>query len=183
MAAADFTTVEVWTRSGLVTFYVFVVMCLRTRRVEIAGITAHPDSDWMTQIGRNLTDCVDGFLRDSSYLIIDRDTKHLPLRQILETTNTEAVRLPPRSPNLNAHIERYFRSLKSECLDRTIFFGEESLGRALRQFNEYYHRERNHQGLNNWTIEPGDEVGKAGGRIQSRPRLGGMLRYYYREAA
>jgi transposase InsO family protein len=183
IASADFTTVEVWTRTGLVTFYVFAVMRLKTRRVEIAGITTHPDSAWMTQTGRNLTDCVDGFLRNSRYLIIDRDTKHLPLRQVVEATDTETVRLPPKSPNLNAYIERYFRSLKSECLNRMIFFGEESLRRALRQFDEHYHRERNHQGINNRIIEPGDEVGKAGGRIQARPRLGGMLRYYYREAA
>jgi transposase InsO family protein len=183
MAEADFTTVEVWTRTGLVTFYVFAVMRLKTRRVEIAGTTAHPDSAWITQIGRNLTDCVDRFLRDSSYLIIDRDTKYLPLRQISETTLTEAVRLPLKCPNLNAHTERYFRSLKSECLGRMIFFSEESLRRALRQFNEYYHRERNHQGLNNRIIEPGDEVGRSQGRIQARPRLDGMPRYYYREAA
>jgi len=173
----------VWTRTGLVTFYIFAVMRLKTRQVEVAGFTAHPDSAWMTQIGRNLTDCIDGILRDSRHLIIDRDTKHLPLRQLLQATPTEAVRLPPKSPNLNAHIERYFRSLKSECLSRMIFFGEESLRHTLRQFDEHYHRERNHQGLNNRIIEPGDEVGRSQGRIQARPRLGGMLRYYYREAA
>jgi transposase InsO family protein len=183
MAAADFTTVEVWTRTGLVTFYVFAVMRLKTRRVEVAGFTAQPNSAWMTQVGRNLTDCVDGFLRETSYLIIDRDTKHLPLRHVLEATKTKAVLLPPKSPNLNAHIERYFRSLKSECLSQMIFFGEESLRLALKEFNTHYHQERNHQGLDNRIIEPGDEVGTTKDRVQCRQRLGGMLRYYYREAA
>jgi len=81
----------------------------------------------MKQVGRNLVDCSDGFLRDSSYLIIDRDTKHLPLCEILDATDTEVVTLPPKSPNLNSHLERFMRSLKSECLNRMILFGETSL--------------------------------------------------------
>ena len=120
---------------------------------------------------------------DSSYLIIDRDTKHLPLCEILESTDTDVVTLPPKSPNLNSHLERFMRSLKSECLDRMILFGETSLRRALKQFSEHYHHERNHQGLDNRIIEPGDEVGRANGEIQDRERLGGILRYYYRKAA
>ncbi len=183
IAAADFTTVEVWTREGLVTFYIFVVMRLESRRIEIAGMTPHPNSAWMKQVGRNLTDCNDGFLGDSSYLIIDRDTKHLPLCEILESTDTDVVTLPPKSPNLNSHLERFIRSLKSECLDRTILFGETSLRRALKQFSEHYHHERNHQGLDNRIIDAGDEVGRENGEIQDRERLGGMLRYYYRKAA
>ena len=183
IAAADFITVEVWTRTGLVTFYVFVVMHLKRRRVEIAGFTPHPNSDWMSQIGRNLTDCVDGFLRASSHLIMDRDTKHLALREILKSTDTKGVVLPAKSPNLNAHVERFVRSLKSECLDRMIFFGEESLRRALKQFSEHYHHERNHQGLGNELIEPEEEIGRSAGEIRCRERMGGLLRYYYREAA
>jgi putative transposase len=103
MGAADFTSVEVWTRGGLVTFYVLVVMKLSTRRVEIAGVTTNPDAAWVRQIGKNLTDYEDGFLLDTRYLLLDRDTKFLPLRDVLESTDTEVVLLPPRSPNLNAH--------------------------------------------------------------------------------
>lgn len=80
-------------------------------------------------------------------MIIDRDTKHLPLCEILQFTDTDVVHLPPKSPNLKAHIERFFRSLKAECLNRMIFFGEGSLRRALRELCEHFHRERNHQGL------------------------------------
>jgi hypothetical protein len=72
--ATDFTTVEVWTRNGLVTFYVLAVMHLKTRRVHIAGITPSPNATWMTQVCRNLTDCEDGFLKDARHLIADRDT-------------------------------------------------------------------------------------------------------------
>jgi transposase InsO family protein len=91
--------------------------------------------------------------------------------------------LPPKSPNLNAHIERFMPSLKSECLDRMIFFGEKSLRNATVQFLEHYHRERNHQGLDNKLIDPGSDVGQTKGEVECRERLGGLLNYYYRRAA
>ncbi len=75
------------------------------------------------------------------------------------------------------------RSMKSECLDRMIFFGRRSLERALREFVVHYHGERNHQGLGNRIIEPGEEVGRTTEGVTCRERLGGMLRYYYRKAA
>ena len=158
-------------------------MHLKTRRIEIAGATPHPNSEWIRQVGRNLTDCADGFFRLSTHVILDRDTKHLPLRQILKSSDIELVVLPPKSPNLNAHLERFMRSLKSECLDRVIFFGEPSLRRALRGFGEPFHQERNPQGLGNRIIEAGPEVGRTQGEIQCRERLGGLLRYNYRNAA
>ncbi|MFT5109643.1 MAG: putative transposase, partial [Pseudoalteromonas tetraodonis] len=124
IAAIDFTTVEVWTRSGLTTLYILVAMRLNTRRVEIAGVTESPDGDWVRQVARNLTAC-GGFLDGASHLLVDRDTKFLPLRTYLKgMTDMDIVLLPPRSPNLNAHLERYMRSLKSECLGRMIFFGQ-----------------------------------------------------------
>ncbi len=183
ISAADFTTVEVWTRSGLVTFYILVVMHLKTRCIEFAGATPHPNSEWMQQVGRNLTDCVDGLLRVSTHVILDRDRKHVPLCEILKSSNMEAVVLPPKSPNLNAYLERFLRSLKSECLDRVIFFGDASLRRALREFGEHFHHERNHQGLGNRIIDAGTEGGRTQGKVQCRERLGGLLRYYYRNAA
>ncbi len=99
------------------------------------------------------------------------------------TLRVKALRLPPRSPNLNANLERHFRSLKDECLSRMIFFGEKSLRRAVTNFLEHFHAERNHQGLGNQIIEPSNEVGTVAGKIECRERLGGMLRYYYRDAA
>jgi len=183
MGAADFTTVEVWTRWGLVTYYILVVMRLSTRRVEIAGVTPNPDAALVQQMGRNLTDCYDGFLLNTRYLLLDRDKKFLALRGVLESTDPKVVLLAPKSPNLNAHIERYMRSMKDECLNRMIFFGEKSLRRALAEFTEHYHRERNHQGIGNNIIDFKEDAGSANGPVQCRERLGGMLRYYYREAA
>jgi len=182
--ATDFTTVEVWTRNGLVTFYILAVMHLQTRRVHIAGITPSPNASWIRQICRNLTDCEDGFLRNASHLIVDRDSSFIPMRGFLEqNTETEVVLLPPKSPNLNAYMERWFRSLKYECLDRMIFFGRKSLENAVREYVEHYHAERNHQGLGNELIEPVDGPESVAGRIECRKRLGGMLKYYHRRAA
>ena len=183
LGAADFTTVEVWSHFGLQTYYILVVMKLSTRRVEIAGITPNPNAQWVQQMGRNLTDCYGGFLDGTRYLLLDRDKKFLPLCGVLEGTDTNVVLLPPRSPNLNAYVERYMRSMKSECLSKMIFFGEKSLRRALKEFEEHYHTERNHQGLDNELIEPDEYVGNASGDVVRRERLGGLLSYYHRQAA
>ena len=95
----------------------------------------------------------------------------------------ESLLLPARTPNLNAHLERFNRSLKEECLDRMIFFGESSLRNAVREFLVHYHTERNHQGMDNRILEPGGEVGRTSGDVERRERLGGLLSYYYRKAA
>ena len=183
LAAIDFTTVEVWTRHGLVTFYLLFAMELKTRRVHFAACTTGADENYMKQIAKNLTDAEDGFLNDKRYLIMDRDPRFSKaFRSLLKQSDVEPVRLPPRSPNLNAYMERWMRSLKSETLDRMIFFGENPLRRAVNEFIGHYHEERNHQGLGNEIIEPGDEVGAVAGKIVCRERLGGMLKYYYRDA-
>ncbi|HIA48440.1 MAG TPA: hypothetical protein EYN96_10845 [Candidatus Hydrogenedentes bacterium] len=137
----------------------------------------------MKQMGRNLLDCYDGFLLDVQYLILDRDTIFQPFSDFLKDSDTDVVLLPPKSPNLNAYIERYMRAMKSECLNKFIFFAEKSLRRAVNEFTEHYHSERNHQGIGNEIITPGDEVGRKCGEIQCNERLGGMLKYYYRDAA
>ncbi|MDG2127183.1 MAG: integrase core domain-containing protein [Fuerstiella sp.] len=138
----------------------------------------------MKQACRNLTDCEDGVLKDASHLIMDRDTSFIAMRDFLQqNSETEVVLLPPKSPNLNAFMERWFRSLKSECLDRMIFFGRKSLENAVREYVQHYHGERNHQGLGNQLIEPEDDADSVAGRIECRDRLGGMLKYHHRRAA
>jgi transposase InsO family protein len=184
LAAADFFTVEVARPFGLVTYYVFFVMELSTRRVQIAGVTPNPDERFMMQIARNLTDAFDGFLLGKRYLILDRDSKYTEeFRQFLTDSGTKIVRLPIRSPNLNAYCERFVLSARRECLDRMIFFTDASLRRALSSYVSHHHRERNHQGLGNELIEPLDVGERGGGEVRCRERLGGILKYYYREAA
>jgi hypothetical protein len=183
LGATDFFTVELWKWGGLVRYHVLFVIRLSSRTVHIAGIVPEPDGRWMKQVGRNLTDCLDGFLCECRYLIHDRSTLFTKeFLSILEGAGVKSVRLPARSPNLNACAERFVRSIKSECLDRMILIGEGSLRRAVGQFCEHYHRERNHQGLENRIIER--EFGPAGeGEVNCRERLGGLLRYYHRDAA
>lgn len=124
LAAIDFTTIEVWTKSGLYTFYLLFVMELSTRRVRFAGCTRNPDEEWILQVGQNLTDSEDGFLKGKRYLLMDRETKYSEaFRSMMKGSDVEPVRFPPKSPNLNAQIERFVRSIKEECLERLILFG------------------------------------------------------------
>jgi transposase InsO family protein len=183
IVAADFFSVEVWTARGLRRFLVLFFIDLSTRRVEIAGIASNANGLWMSQIGRNVTDAVDGILNGKRYLIHDRDPLFTPeFQSILAGVGVRSVKLPPQSPNLNAYPERFVRSIKESCLERLILFGENSLRTATRQFVARYLSERHHQGLGNRLIIPeASEVDKKG-TIQCRQRLGGMLNYYYRAA-
>jgi len=184
LAATDFFTVEVWTPLGLVRYHVPFVIRLMTREVCIAGIIPEPGETWMLQMARNLTDACDGFLRGAKFLIHDRSTLFTEqFRAILKSTGVEPLRLPARSPNLNAFAERFVRTVKSSCLERMILIGEPSLRRALSEFDLHYHAERNHQGLENKIIRPEFAEFPAQGPIHCRERLGGLLRYYFREAA
>jgi transposase InsO family protein len=184
LAATDFFTVEVVTWHGLVTFYVLVVMELSTRRVEIAGITPHPTAAFMQQCARQLTDPFEGFLMGKRYLIHDRDTKFTQAFDgLLKTSGVEPLLLPPRSPNLNAHCERFVRSIKEEALDRMLMLGERSLHYAIQQYLIHYHAERNHQGLEHQRIAPEPAMRGDNGQVRRHDRLGGLLRYYYRDAA
>ena len=184
IVAADFFTIEVWTRRGLQRFIVLFFIELSTRKVQIAGIASSPNGLWMSQIGRNLRDAVDGLLTGQRYLIHDRDPLFTAeFIQILAASGIESIKLPPHSPNLNAHAERFVRTIKESCLERMILFGEGSLRRSVGEFLTHYHGERNHQGLDNRLIIPDTTHSSNRGPIQRRERLGGMLNYYYRQAA
>jgi putative transposase len=184
LAATDFFTVEVATWHGLVTYYVLVVMELATRRVQVAGITPHPTAAFMQQCARQLTDPFKGFLLGKRYLLHDRDTKFTQaFDALLKASGVEPIVLPPRSPNLNAHCERFVRSIKEEALDRMVMVGAPALSYVLHQYLAHYHAERNHQGLANQLIAPEPGLGSHSGPVRRRERLGGLLRYYYRDAA
>ncbi len=123
-----FTTVEVCTKGGLVTCYLLLVMEVAIRRVHLAACLPTLGDPFMKQIARNLTDPIDGFLKDKRYVLMDRNTNFSDAFQmIVKDAEVEPVRLPARSPHLNSHIERFHLSLKQECLDKVIFFGERSL--------------------------------------------------------
>jgi transposase InsO family protein len=161
-----------------------LVVSLADRVVQIAGITTRPDEAWMLQVARNLVDEEAEVLHAKRYLIIDRDTKYSDqFRRLIRDNGTKVIRLPPRSPNLNAYAERFVRSIKDECMNRMIFIGEASLRRTVAEYMAHYHAERNHQGLNNRLIRRTRTVAANDGVVHRHPRLGGVLNFYYHEAA
>jgi len=183
IAAADFFTVEAASWAGLIRYHVLFLIDIASRKVEVAGITRDPDGVWMDQIARNLLDAEDGFLVGKRYLLLDRDPLYtMEFRRALEGGGVEVMRLPARSPNLNAFAERFVLSIKSECLDRIVPLGERHLRRAVAEFVAHYHHERNHQGLENRLIE-GPPPANSNGRVVRRKRLGGLLSFYQRAAA
>ena len=122
-----------------------------------------------------------GLLVQHRVLICDRDTKWSALvRAQLGEAGIRVVSTPYRAPNANAYAERFVRSIREECLDRMIPFGERHLRRTIAEYVEHY-RDRNHQGLNNSLIDDRAH-GPTGRRIRRRSRLGGLLNYYERAA-
>ena len=135
-------------------------------------------------MARNLTDPFDGVLRDVRYLIMDRDPLYTAcFRDLIKDSGTNPVRLPSRSPDLNAFAERFVLSVKSECLNKLILLGEKHLRFAIKEYMQHYHIERNHQGLESRIIHADEDVGRNEGFVKTRSRLGGLLNYHYREAA
>jgi transposase InsO family protein len=182
IAAADFFTTEVWTARGLVRHFTLFVIDVAKRRVHVAGTTAHPTSAWMEQMARNLTDCDEGFLAGKRFLIIDRDAIFSPrFKSIIRDSGVEVLLTAYQAPNMNAYAERFVKSIKSECLDQMIFLGLESLVRAIVECAAHYHDERSHQGIGNEIVS--GAVPQSEGIVETRERLGGLLKYYYRQAA
>jgi putative transposase len=183
VAAADLFTVEVLTLGGLRRYFVLFVIELKTRRVKIAGIHSQPHGEWMKQMARNLTDAFDGFLRNAGHLIHDRDPLFTSaFGDILKSSGVQPIKLPPRSPNLNAYAERFVRSIKEECTNRLVVLGESHLRFIIHEYAEHYNRERNHQGLDNQLLRPLPPANPEAA-VQRRERIGGLLNYYHREAA
>lgn len=180
LTAIDFFTTEIYTWAGLTRYYVLVTIDYATRKVEVVGISQQPYGGWMKQLARNLTDPFDGFLKDKKYIIHDRDplfTKEF--RQMLRDSGVKPIRTLPMSPHLNCMIERFVRTIKSECLNRMLIFGERHLEYIVKEFVKHYHEERPHQGLDNEIIDPPP---KGTGEIVCRERLGGLLKFYRRAA-
>ena len=138
----------------------------------------------MKQIARNLTDADSGFLNRTRYLIHDRDPLFTEgFRKLLKPSGVKAVKLPARSPDLNAYAERFVLSVKSECLAKIIPLGERHLRKAVNEYTEHYNLERNHPGLDNELIVTSSRPVSVDGAVVCRERLGGVLRFYHRRAA
>ena len=138
----------------------------------------------MLQQARNLTDAEFGYLRGKWFLIMDRSHYFsAKFRRTMKAAGIEAVRTPPQAPNCNPFIERFFRSLKDECMHHTIPFGQAGLRHLVTEYLEYYHREGPHAGLDAQMIEPDPLIANRSGPVACRKRLCGILNFYHRVAA
>jgi hypothetical protein len=187
MCGCDFFTVEALSLTGTIHYMVFFVIVVKTRAVEIVGIAPNPDGEGMQQMAQNLTDSVDGFLRNATHLTHDGDPLFTKaFEAILRERGVKCAKIPAQSPNCNPHAERFVETIKCECLNHLVLFGERNLRYVIEEFMAHYHRESFHQGLGGQLIEVkagATSTKRAQAKVVCRSRLGGMLNYYHREAA
>ncbi len=180
LCAIDFFTKEIFTKHGLVKFMVLVAIDYKTRKVEIAGIIPEANGVWMKQMAKNLTDPFDGFMKDKKFVVMDQDPIFTEeVRLLFEDAGVSPVRTTPASPNLNPFAERFIRSIKHECLNKMIIFGEKHLRYCIEQYCDFYHTARPHGGLDYEMIEPPP---KGKGEVVCKEWLGGTLKSWHRAA-
>jgi putative transposase len=179
IVACDFFCVETaWQK----TLYVLFFLELSTRRMHLAGVTAHPDSAWVTQQARNLA--IEERLARARFLICDRDAKYSgPLGEVFHSEGLRIIRTPIHSPQANAFAERFVKTVRHECLDHILVFGERHLRRILGEYVSHYNQECPHRGLSLETPEPQLASNRAGGEVVRVNRLGGLIHEYHRIAA
>ena len=180
--ACDFLTVRTWTMRGRLDLYLLVFIHVGSRRVFVSPATANPAGAWVEQQARNFTMHVEETGLECSIVVHDRDAKFTrAFDGILNENGAKPNRLPPCSPNLNAYAERFVQTLKHECLNHFIVFGERHLNYLVAEFVDHYHTARPHQGIGNATPIPCRD-GPCSGPIRCESRLGGVLKHYHRAA-
>ena len=181
IVACDFFTVET---AFLRRYYVLFFIELGSRRVHLAGSSAHPSGRWVAQQARNLS--FSGALGDVRFLIHDRDSKFVAgFDEVFRSEGIKVILTPPRAPQANAYAERFVRTIRTECLDWLLILGPRQLDRVLRVFVEHYNSERPHRALGRCPPAPLARTPqpRPGAAIQRTDRLGGLLHEYYRAAA
>ena len=151
---------------------------LSSRRVHLAGVSAHPRSAWVTQQARNLA--IEGRLGEIPFLIRDRNAKFSgPFDEVFRSEGVRVIRTPIRSPKANAFAERFVKTVRRECLDHVLIFGERHLQRILEEYFTPYNKERPHRDLSLETPEPRAAAANQGdGAVARINRLGGLIHEY-----
>jgi putative transposase len=182
--ACDFFSKKIWTTGGLIDYFVLFFIHIGSRRVIVSGITAHPDAPWMVQQARNFVLLTDQEAAAPTHLIHDLDTKFTKeFDVLLEAEGITPIEVGPSAPNLNAHAERWVLSIKSECLDHFVVFGEGHLSYLIDEYLAHYSMERPHQGMGNLPLAITSGNPQTEGEVFCHERLGGLLRHYERKAA
>ncbi len=180
LLAWDFFTVETL---GLQTLYVLFFIEIGTRRVHLAGCTARPTAQWVTQQARQLVWKLQEKGQAMRFVLHDRDAKFpASFDTVFAAENMEVILTPYRAPNANAYAERWVRSVREECLDHLLIFSERHLDSVLKEYNRYYNQARPHQGLRQQIPESTHQY-SARGVVQRRNVLGGLIHDYYRDVA
>jgi putative transposase len=186
---ADFFTKRALTLRGWRYLYVLVFLNVATRKVFVTKATEHPNSQWITERASEFVRHARDNHLGVDLVFHDADRKFCKaFDENLRKRGLRPRRLRPRSPNLNAYVERWIQSIQVECLDHFIALGEGHLNHLVGEFVAHYHEERPHQGLDNNLIVPGrpppeDDSIPSLRQVVCRQRLGGLLRHYERHAA
>jgi len=182
--SCDFFHKKVLTSKGFNRYTTLVFMHVDSRKVLATRATPHPTSDWMCRVAESFPIMVKQLGSQPPPDILVRDNDVLYSREFNESLMREGVKpypLPIKAPLMNAYIERWIKSLKTERLDHFIPVGGKHLDYLISDFVEHYHHERPHQGIGNKPIMCGDSPTTAG-EIKCDTRLGGLLRHYHRAA-
>ena len=187
LASIDLTCVPILTLAGWKTCYVGVVIQVATRRVHLGVVTCHPDQAVMQQIARSLTMADTSFLaqRGITHLIHDGGGEFCKtgFDDVWRAAGVEIVRIPPRAPNCNPHIERFFGSLKRECLHRFWFIGDRGLRHTVSVYCDFHNHRRPHQGIDNRFVDLDPRLANIGNEVKRSRSSGGILNFYHRAAA
>jgi transposase InsO family protein len=164
--------------------YVLFAMEIQTRRVHILGITAHPTGAWTAQQARNLLMDLGERAGRFKFLVRDRDSKFTGVfDDVLVGNGVRIIRTPPRSPRANSFAERYVGTLRRECLDHLLIYGEQHLRRILAEYSRHYNGHRPHQSREQRPPlhEPGQTVDMTA-RIKRTHVVQGLISEYRRAA-
>jgi putative transposase len=174
--------VRAWTALGSVRLSVLFFIHIGSRRVRIAGISAHPNSAWVAEQAKN-TCAYFAAQEDKPTLILrDNDSKFSAIDSVFAAEGIAVKKVGPGAPNMNAHAERWVQSVRRECLDHFIILGETHLRHLLKEYEEHHNLERPHQGIGNVPLTPQPQS-ESEGSIECRERLGVLLKHYYRKSA
>lgn len=189
--ACDFLTLRVLTSTGLKYAFALVFVHPKTRRAHVSTSTINPDGAWFTEVVRGFIASLPKGMARPRLLLRDRDGKFAAgggaFGAALTQAGIKTVRLPHRSPNLNAHVERLIQSIQVECLDHFVILGTRHLDHLLSEYIDYHNRERPHSSLE-FATPMGRPPPAHAGAVEPREvrcihRLGGVLKHYYRKAA
>ena len=177
--ATDFFTVDLLDGT---TAYVLAVIEHATRRIRILGVTAHPNSAWVTQVGRNLLMDLDGHLESVKFLLRDRDTKFTAaFDAVFTAAGIRILRSPIQAPRANAIMERWIGGCRRELLDRTLIWNQRHLVHVLREYESHHNEHRPHRSLNQAAPLrplPAPVADIDTSRVARRDRIGGVIHQY-----